>query len=87
MPIQANAIEGRYYLHIPRERCTSYHTGFVQEAERSEGKAWATALTGVSLVEERQSRVNDAGLADMNYSSGLWTTGLSLAFCIRPGMI
>ena len=50
MPIQANAIEGRYYLHIPRERCTSYHTGFVQEAERSEGKSFGPDEVEVAIV-------------------------------------
>ena len=84
MPTQANAIEGGYHLHSPRERGTPEPTGFVQEAERSEEQSCATALPGVSLGQERQSRVNDAELADMNYSSGLWTTGLPLAFCIRP---
>lgn len=40
--------------------------------QRSEGRAQATAFTGVSMGKVMQGRVNRSELAGLNNSSGLW---------------
>ena len=69
-----------YITYIYQEKGAHHTTQGLFRRQRSEGEAWARAFTGASSGKERQSKVNNAGLASMNYSRGLCATRLSLVF-------
>lgn len=66
------------YISFPRERGHATHrvtwgsARFGQEAERSEGKAQARALIGVSTGKARQGRVTVFGLASCSSLGRRW---------------